>query len=285
MRPPADTDGLAPRAVGLGSTKQPVCLTKAENVEPELPAWLWMWIPIAFVASIPLARVLAPEFHGRWFNHKEGPIEWLTVLVLVVGIGAGVRALSKRKALPDARLRWWLVLHILAAVYVAGEELSWGQTVFAWKSPELMERVNAQHETNLHNTSSWFNEKPRLAFELWVLYAGIVLPLLRRRRPHELGGRGWWFWPTFVCLPTAVAGIVLRVPDRIEKWIGEFKNPVLADLRLSEPQELLFAYFLMLFLLSFYVRLRALEQVKPEPAAPPRDQARTPESRHLQERS
>ncbi|MEM7306238.1 MAG: hypothetical protein AAF682_06190 [Planctomycetota bacterium] len=251
----------------------------------ELPRWLWVGVPVAILVSVPLARIVDADFHARWFNRKEGPIEWLTVAVLLVGIAAGVQALRRRRLLPDRRLAVWLLLHVLAAVYIAGEEISWGQTLFAWDSPELFERINGQDETNIHNTSSWFNEKPRMAFELWVIWAGIVLPLRRRRRPEEEGDaaavRRAWIWPTAICLPTAIAAIVMRVPDRIEKWFGDFEHPVLADLRLSEPQELLFGYFLMLFLLSFHVRLRAQEAAQPAVCTAPRKQrsadAREPE--------
>ena len=246
----------------------------------ELPLWLTLWVPVALVLSIPLARAVDPEFHARWFNRKEGPIEWLTVFVLLVGLSYGLGALFRRVRLPDPRLKLWLGLHLLAAFYIAGEEISWGQTVFGWESPELMERINGQQETNIHNTSTWFNEKPRLMFELWVLFAGIVLPLRRLRRGSEPSARGKWFWPTLACLPAAVCAIVLRLPDRFEKFVDKFETPFLADLRLSEPQELMFGYFLMLFLMSFAVRLRALE-LQPAQAAAPRDtrsEPREPES-------
>lgn len=35
-----------------------------------------------------------------------------------------------------------------------GEEISWGQRIFSWKTPELFNEMNFQKETNLHNI--WF---------------------------------------------------------------------------------------------------------------------------------
>ncbi len=46
------------------------------------------------------------------------------------------------------------VVFILAALgcfLVAGEELSWGQWIFGWSTPEALAAVNLQNETNAHN--------------------------------------------------------------------------------------------------------------------------------------
>jgi hypothetical protein len=222
-----------------------------------LPRWAWLWFPIGFVASIPLARILVPVFHDRCFNRKEGPIEWLTVVTLLVGIGAGLRAWRSRERLPAQWLRGWLLLLILGVTYFALEEVSWGQTVFAWSSPEPFQRLNDQAETNFHNTSSWFDQKPRALLELFVLVGGLVALRLSKR---QLGPNDWraWFWPTRLTVPVALGALTVRLPDRWEKLAGPFEHPVLADLRLSEPQELLFAWFLTLLLCSYAVRLGSL---------------------------
>lgn len=38
-----------------------------------------------------------------------------------------------------------------ACVVIAGEELSWGQWIFHWDTPEALAAVNLQNETNAHN--------------------------------------------------------------------------------------------------------------------------------------
>lgn len=35
--------------------------------------------------------------------------------------------------------------------FAAGEEISWGQRIFGWETPEKITAINAQNETNLHN--------------------------------------------------------------------------------------------------------------------------------------
>lgn len=47
--------------------------------------------------------------------------------------------------------RVFYVMACAAAVYIAGEEVSWGQWLFHWSSPEIFADYNLQKETNTHN--------------------------------------------------------------------------------------------------------------------------------------
>ena len=254
-------------------SEQPASPLRAQ-AELELPTWLWLWLPFVPLVVRSGVYVADPEQHELWFNHKEGPVEWATVLVLLPAIAAGIYAFRQRARLPSRWLRRWVLLLTLACVYFAGEEISWGQSIWKWETPPAFEAVNGQNETNLHNASRWLNEKPRLVIELWILIAGIVLPLWGLRRGAKpLAVTKRWFRPTWVCFPTAVIAIVYRVPDRLEKFfIGTIETGFLADWRLSEHQELYIALFLMLYMLSLAGRLRLAacsaegrEPVRPDP--------------------
>jgi hypothetical protein len=48
---------------------------------------------------------------------------------------------------------WFLGLAFLMVV-AAGEEISWGQRIFSWQTPDAYEELNMQGETNIHNL--WF---------------------------------------------------------------------------------------------------------------------------------
>lgn len=45
---------------------------------------------------------------------------------------------------------WYLLLAVLF-FFVTGEEISWGQRIFGWSTPEWMEESNVQGETTIHN--------------------------------------------------------------------------------------------------------------------------------------
>jgi hypothetical protein len=229
----------------------------------ELPVWLWLWFP-PLVALVMLVLVVsAPSAHRHLFEHKEGPLEWLTVVVLMPGIAAGILALRHAAAVPWPWFRPFVATCVAAAIYFWGEEMSWGQHLFKWETPEAWHGLNRQRETNLHNLyelSGLLDKLPRTLFELWALCGALVAWHARKTAYRSPWTWQAWVWPTVVCVPAAALAIAIRVPDRIEKLAGDFTHPVLARLRLSEPQEYYFALFLTLFLLSLHARTLALSR-------------------------
>lgn len=222
-----------------------------------LPRWLWLWFPpILLLVIIPI-KIVSPEFYAACIDGELGLIELMTPLISIAGAIVGVRLLGLASALPSRRLRIWVLLTTLGCVYFAGEELSWGQHLFGWGTPAYLEAVNDQEETNLHNISSWFDQKPRMLLEFWVLIGGVILPLSRLAHDAHLprGSERYWFWPTLDVLPTAVLAILIRLPERIKSLFDIEQLPL--ELRFSEPQEYYFALFLLLYLAAIDRRLRA----------------------------
>ena len=225
--------------------------------QPVLPAWLRLWFPPLLVLIIIPAKLVSPGFYQQWINGELGLIELATPLAAMIGAVFG--ALLVKRLLPS---RDWLVIGwaaavMLACVYFAGEEVSWGQQLFHWSTPGAIEKLNDQHETNLHNMSSWFDQKPRALLELWVVIGGILIPVRewKRRSRYAQGGFFFWFWPTMDCLPTAVMAELIRAPQRYKQLAGIKQLPF--EIRWSEPQEYYFALFLALYLISLYVRVGA----------------------------
>jgi hypothetical protein len=89
-------------------------------------------------------------FEGT-FAREDGLVEWMTVFFLVLGCGLSIfRIMTLKKSKP---LSFILFTSILAGLFLfgAGEEVSWGQRIFGWGSPEFFINHNSQQETNLHN--------------------------------------------------------------------------------------------------------------------------------------
>lgn len=126
---------------------------------------------------------LRPDAFDYWIR-EDGLVENLTVAALG---SSGLLALTlslRWRGVDRVRSLTWLVLGCIL-LFGAGEELSWGQRIFGWQSPEWFELHNAQRETNLHNLRVYGVKLNRLVFGkglalLLLLYLGI-LPLLYRR--------------------------------------------------------------------------------------------------------
>jgi len=225
------------------------------KTEHELQAWLWLWLPVVFFVFIFGTALISSDVYNNFFKGEIGFIELATPLMLVPAVISGFIIIFNREKHVTKQLNVWVLLVTLACVYIAGEELSWGQQLLSWETPEWIKESNKQQETNLHNTSGWFNQKPRLLLEISILIGGIFLPLKRKLQGIHLPRDSWqyWLYPTMVCLPAAMIAILSYLPDRIDV-LSKLSDTVV-DIRYSEVQELYFAIFLMIYLLSIRKRL------------------------------
>jgi len=222
--------------------------------EYELKSWLWLWLPVVLFILIFGSALISEYVHDTFFAGELGFIELATPLMLVPAIISGFVIFINREKLVTQQLGHWILLVTLACIYIAGEEISWGQQLVGWGTPEWVNEVNDQRETNLHNTSSWFDQKPRVLLEIFVLVGGIFLPIKRKLQGINLPRDSWqyWLYPTMVCLPAAILAIFSRMPERMNLFdMSEY----IVDIRTSEIQELYFAIFLMIYLLSIRKRL------------------------------
>lgn len=226
----------------------------------EISRGLWVVLPLALTVFIWGAFFSMNRGTFKyWFERELGFIELATPIILVVAIVYGVRAFLLREYLPVGWLKIWLALVTAACIYFAGEEISWGQQFFGWQSPEIMQEINDQQETNIHNVSSWFDQKPRLLLELWIIIGGIFVAVLRKWKPGIFKTDSWpyWFWPGFACFPAALLAELVKLPERIKDSFDIASLPT--DLRYSEFQELLFAVFLLCYLASNMKRLSSIQ--------------------------
>lgn len=106
--------------------------------------------------------------HWR-FCAEDGLVENLTVVFWFVG-GAYILATLKAR-----RARWLLIPLALGAIWVAGEEVSWGQRLFDIATPAALGAINEQHEFNLHNIKGVHENIKWIGLSL-ILFGAIALP-------------------------------------------------------------------------------------------------------------
>jgi hypothetical protein len=228
----------------------------------DIPLWFSIAVPAAFVLMSLYGFFYSDEFAKFLVRRDEHPdgggiAEHGTVLVLLFGISAGIAVLRHyRRELP----LWfvgWLAGWVLACIYFAGEEASWGQHYFHWGTPDALRGLNDQNETNLHNTSTWFDQKPRTLVELWMIFAGFIMPILHRFRPRALwAGHPWarWFWPSGFAIPVVLAFLFAFVVSIAAK---KTSSAELMRLGSNELREFYVAFFLSGYLMSLWLRIRA----------------------------
>ncbi len=187
----------------------------------------------------------------EWLLSENGPHEFAQFLVLMGGAIVAASTLIRMDRRRDRMLTFWIGLALVCCLYVGGEEISWGQHIFFWETPETWAQVNDQNETNLHNTSAWFDQKPRLILEIGVILGGIILPLVRRFAPSRLPARFEMFYPTNILIPLAVIATLVKQTQSIAEGL-DLGHPFH---RVSEVQELFFFLFVWVYLLVLKTRI------------------------------
>lgn len=123
-----------------------------------------LWLGASSVVAVLMVSVyflrpwLSESPVMRFLLGEDGFFETLTA---ILALGAGVLYLLialrlKRSIGPEGHqysraARVLLILASGACVLFALEEISWGQRLFGWETPLLLQRSNCQGEANLHN--------------------------------------------------------------------------------------------------------------------------------------
>lgn len=232
------------------------------DAQPARTHTLSLSIITALVLGIIAWGLAAPDHFATQLQKEAGVFEHATPAVLLPGILLALFAAVKYRTRVALIVVAWIVVWSVACTYFAGEESSWGQWYFGWESPEWFESVNDQGETNLHNMSSWADQKPRMMVELFIFIAGALLPTIRlfepKDKPQTTFFQRWVIAPTTL-LPAAYFFLLVRIAG----WTPA-SDDALGD---SELCEFSIALFLSLYLISFFTRLRALPTPSPSPDA------------------
>jgi hypothetical protein len=133
-----------------------------------------------------LIAATLPEDH---YFEIIGALAFLvTSLLFFYGFRLARRTLDKSRI----SLMKQLIYLGLAALFFfgAGEEISWGQRILGFETPDSISQVNRQEEFNLHNLSAWeaskFLDADRMFDLFWFLFAvftpavALVVPAFKR---------------------------------------------------------------------------------------------------------
>jgi hypothetical protein len=167
---------------------------------------------------------------------EGGLVEWSQVLVLVLAtraawlIGTDLNArLEERR---PGRL-FQIGAGCLALVLM--EELAWGQVIFSWRTPRLLNEINAQNETTLHNIG-WFQDRLDMGTffaTLGVLAVVVLAPrwmrALTKRCSEPMAAvtraltPAFYSWPLFLAVSALAFCIATRsfsdvILNRDQEW-------------------------------------------------------------------
>ena len=215
----------------------------------------WLGLPLFFMTGqiaieIFVPANLKPALHSEW-----GPHETLQTLFIALAFLVAVFTLPKIDWKADRLSGVWVLLAALCCFYVTGEEISWGQQILKWDTPAYWSTLNDQNETNLHNTSAWLDQKPRLLLFIGIAVGGLVVPALRKWKPSALPAKFAAIYPPD-CLVVPALGVA--VPYLLQEIAEHFFGRGVFH-RVSELQELFMYYFVFMYLVALRIRIISQE--------------------------
>lgn len=222
--------------------------------DPDLSEW-WLGVPAASAISLIAAYGLNPTWYDqRVIPEGYGVLELSQFVIMLIALAIAIRLLFK----PFVRKRPFVftvtILSALSCLYIAGEEMSWGQHFFHWNTPDYWALVNRQGETNLHNTYAVFEKWPRAILEIGVFIGGLLVPLAAAFDPRVRANRLSLFLPPAALVPTAIAVFSFKYLD-VAQQKGYLHTLVQ---RPSEAVEFYLYFFILAYLVLFERRIREI---------------------------
>jgi hypothetical protein len=117
---------------------------------------------------------------------EAGLFETLTVMFYVISAVFLIKLLFSNKD-KKSFFTIYLVCFFAFCIFIAGEEISWGQTYFHFETPELLKEANVQGESGLHNIqlpgvgSYFINDLARML----AFFCGLLIPCILLLNSHS----------------------------------------------------------------------------------------------------
>ncbi|MCU0396469.1 MAG: hypothetical protein MUC73_00065 [Cyclobacteriaceae bacterium] len=115
-----------------------------KTVKNELTQKLQLFIPLIIIIVAAYSVYFFGEKNVNTLGEEDGLFEYLTALFFLLASLTLFRLfIAKRNV--------WILLLALLLFFGFGEEISWGQRILGFGTPESLSKLNVQGETTLHN--------------------------------------------------------------------------------------------------------------------------------------
>lgn len=218
----------------------------------------YLVLPLLVIPLLFYIAVTMPDFFMHWMaSEQTGLLEFINALFPLIVALIALRLLVYPFIWRDKLLRVWMILMVVGGIYLAGEEASWGQHYVGWTTPEFWTEVNDQQETNLHNTSSWLDQKPRLVLTVGMIVSTLIFPIFLIFKPHMPMRQFDFVYPPLALIPLAVILFFTELYKQLKRVLPDHW---ITNLRPGELQEVYIVWFLLAYALILWRRARIVAE-------------------------
>jgi hypothetical protein len=145
-------------------------------------AWTVFWAPLVGAVVVALTALWRPLF--TFITDEDSILEWGQFVFYAAAAVLSFLVVPRLWRSGQRSAAILFLLLGLGLVFITGEEISWGQRIFGFGTPEELAEINNQDEFTLHNITDGFNVQK--VFNYVQMVGGLALFLLPylTRVPH-----------------------------------------------------------------------------------------------------
>ena len=119
------------------------------------PAWGLLLLATPFLLALGgLVSAAMGKDAYKYFTGEDGLVENMQVVLYAAALVMSFLVARRLRAADEKGIAAMYLLLGVGFFFLVGEEVSWGQRVFGWITPETLREINRQQEINLHNLYS-----------------------------------------------------------------------------------------------------------------------------------
>lgn len=182
---------------------------------------------------------------------EDYPVEWLQFWMLLLSGLLAVATVGYAVRRREPMVAAVLLVVAVGTFFLAGEEISWGQRVFAFITPAELAAVNLQQELNVHNVtaSGWRLQDLFKAVSFVIAVVGLALAFLTDGPRPRLRARLW----TLLAVPRYTA---TGYATMVVFWIAYVTTGLNPVIRFQEWAEACLYLSVAATLVAIHLRMR-----------------------------
>jgi uncharacterized membrane protein len=209
------------------------------------------------------------EIRVDLLTQEDGLVEYLSAIFYLIGMILAINSIFKNKKLIVFSIIW----AVLCFVFL-GEETSWFQRILNYSVPAI-EQMNAQKEFNLHNLELEIFKGDRLFVDGKLTRTGVINFFKSTQNIFRLG-----FFGFFIVLPLLTHNgkirnilvkwgyikpsskfILLMMVVLILSFVLAVLLPEKIKMAMAETREMLYAFYIFLYIWMYYYSYKKIETV------------------------
>ncbi len=107
-------------------------------------------VPFVIAASGAVAALMGKPAY-KMLTGEDKIAETLQVICWIISFVLTILIIKKSARANEKGVAVLFGILAVGIIFMIGEEISWGQRLFGWETPESYASINKQEETNLHN--------------------------------------------------------------------------------------------------------------------------------------